>query len=333
MSERLQIIRGHIGHDISRPTISACPVSSLQTAYQPSSQYKFTLENPLLTQQQRSFFEENGYLIIPNLVPKEDLDKYRNRFDEICRGEVEVPGLIVMKDIASKDKALDQRVLNKIQNFAADDVLFQFCCHPNVVDYAKCFCGPNVLAQHTMLINKPPDTGNLTSRHPMHQDLHYFPFRPAERIVCAWTAMQKVDRENGCLVVVPGTHKGELMQHDYPRWEGGVNKMFHGILDYDPSMSRFHAEMNEGDTIFFHPILLHGSGVNKTNDFRKAISCHYSAAEVEYIDIDENHTQANIAKEVLERAEKVIGKEAVQSMAFKDIWKMTCRLVAGVETD
>ena len=50
-------------------------------------------------------------------------------------------------------------------------------------------------------------------------DLHYFPFRPADRIVCAWTAMERVHRQNGCLVVLPGTHKGELLQHEYPNWE------------------------------------------------------------------------------------------------------------------
>lgn len=61
--------------------------------------------------------------------------------------------------------------------------------------------------------------GTKSSRHPMHQDLHYFPFRPADRIVCAWTAMERVHRGNGCLVVVPGTHRGELMEHEYPDWK------------------------------------------------------------------------------------------------------------------
>ena len=31
--------------------------------------------------------------------------------------------------------------------------------------------------------------------------------------------MEKVNRQNGCLVVLPGTHKGELLRHDYPEWE------------------------------------------------------------------------------------------------------------------
>ena len=70
--------------------------------------------------------------------------------------------------------------------------------------------------------------GTKTSRHPMHQDLHYFPFRPAERIVCAWTAMEKVNRQNGCLVAVPGTHKGELLEHVYPEWE--VSTFLHKSL-------------------------------------------------------------------------------------------------------
>ena len=56
------------------------------------------------------------------------------------------------------------------------------------------------------------------------QDLHYFPFRPADRVVAAWTAMERIDSNNGCLVVQPGTHTGVLHQHHYPEWEGGVNK-------------------------------------------------------------------------------------------------------------
>lgn len=41
----------------------------------------------------------------------------------------------------------------------------------------------------------------------------YFPFRPAENIVASWTAMQHVDEENGCLYVLPGSHKGVMLKH------------------------------------------------------------------------------------------------------------------------
>lgn len=134
----------------------------------------------------------------------------------------------------------------------------------------------------------------------MHQDLHYFPFRPVDKIVCAWTAMEKVNRENGCLVVLPGTHAGTLQEHDYPEWEvgvrpftggswrthtaspsvtrlqGGVNKMYHGVRTYDPRHPRVHLEMEKGDTVFFHPLLIHGSGMNQTQGFRKVQSGSWS---------------------------------------------------------
>lgn len=70
--------------------------------------------------------------------------------------------------------------------------------------------------------------GKKTSRHPMHQDLHYFPFRPVDKIVCAWTAMERVNRQNGCLVVLPGTHAGTLREHDYPEWEVRVQSASSG---------------------------------------------------------------------------------------------------------
>lgn len=41
--------------------------------------------------------------------------------------------------------------------------------------------------------------------------------------MCAWTAMERITPANGCLIVLPGTHKGVLLQHDYPEWEVRIN--------------------------------------------------------------------------------------------------------------
>ncbi len=51
--------------------------------------------------------------------------------------------------------------------------------------------------------------------------------------------------------------------------QGGVNKMYHGIQTFDPNAERVHLEMWAGDTVFFHPLLIHGSGTNRTEGFRK----------------------------------------------------------------
>lgn len=45
--------------------------------------------------------------------------------------------------------------------------------------------------------------------------------------------------------------------------------MYHGIQDYDEAAAQVHVVMEKGDTVFFHPLLIHGSGVNKTKGFRK----------------------------------------------------------------
>ena len=160
------------------------------------------------------------------------------------------------------------------------------------------------------------------------QDLHYFPFRPADRIVCSWTAMEHVGKENGCLVVLAGSHAREegLRQHEYPEWEGGVNKMYHGVRDCDDAGRRTHLVMEKGDTVFFHPLLIHGSGMNKTNHFRKAISCHYADSDCYYIDV-RGTTQESIAKEV----EEVAKRKLNVTVPYEEIWHVKSRLVRGVE--
>lgn len=327
MAERLKTIFGHLNSDA---VISPSPASS-GAVHSGLQSFRYTLDNPVLSYEQRKFYEDNGYIVIRNLVPKEKLDVYRERFEQICRREVEIPGLTIMRDvaIARSEFVPGEQAVTKLQEFQNDDVLFGYCELPEIIKYVQTFTGKEVKAMHTMLINKPPDPGKKTSRHPLHQDLHYFPFRPADRVVCSWTAMQKVNRENGCLVVLPGTHKGELLQHDYPEWEGGVNKMYHGVRDFDPNAPRVHLPMDTGDTVFFHPLLIHGSGMNKTKGFRKSISCHYASADINFIDV-KGSIQDGVEKEVFEMVHKKLVARGVDptKLTMKDLWMFKSREVS-----
>nr|XP_002125844.1 phytanoyl-CoA dioxygenase, peroxisomal-like [Ciona intestinalis] len=316
---RIRVIDGHL---------KSKPVTSLHST--PPNGLKYTVDScHVLSMKEREFFEENGFFVVKGLVDQKDLDIYRERFKQICNGEIPKPaGLIVMKDvaIAKSEYMQGDSAITKIQDFHSDPVLFEYCSHEGILKYAEQFIGKDIMAMHTMLINKPPDPGSKSSRHPLHQDLHYFPFRPADRIVASWTAMEHVDRRNGCLVVLPGTHKGKLLQHQYPEWEGGVNKMYHGVRDFDENSPRVHLVMEPGDTVFFHPLLIHGSGMNTTNGFRKAISCHYASSHCEYIDV-KGTVQENIQKEVIEIARRRLGDDV--QFEFQDIWYMKGRLVHG----
>ncbi|XP_070558703.1 phytanoyl-CoA dioxygenase, peroxisomal-like [Ptychodera flava] len=326
---RLQVLRDHLKnratgqqYDITTSSTAAAVAANVGEPY--------VLGNSVLSPEQRKFYEENGFLVIKKLVSEDKLRQFKERFREICDKTVQVPGITIMRDvaIAKSEFVPGEQAITKIQDWASDPVMFEYCCLPEILQYVECFTGPNIRAMHTMLINKPPDPGTMSSRHPMHQDLHYFPFRPADRIVCSWTAMERVHRDNGCLVVLPGTHKGTLKQHDYPEWEGGVNKMYHGVRDYSPDHPRVHLEMEAGDTVFFHPILIHGSGTNRTTGFRKAISCHYASSDCYYIDV-RGTTQENIAKEVDDLVHKRYGQGV--EVSYQDLWKVKSRHVKGDE--
>lgn len=291
-----------------------------------SSKYTYTRDGSIWDDAKRSFYEENGFIVIRNLVPKKECDKYIERFKDIANGKVQVPGLTIQKDIAVKDQPRTENTVYKLQDLFLDEPLFQYCKYEPLLDHVQAVCGSNIVAIHTMLINKPPDSGLKTSRHPLHQDLLYFPCRPENSIVAAWTALEKVNRENGCLVALPGTHKGNLLEHDYPDWETGANALYHGVKKFNANDKRVYLEMNAGDTVFFHPLLIHGSGANRSSGYRKAISCHYaSSSDCTYVDVM-GTGQEKLAKEILDIAYRRAG---VRITDYAALWQFRSQLVRG----
>lgn len=228
---------------------------------------------------------KHGYVVAPGLLGQGDLDLWLERLDAIVHARVApAPGMLVMRDVMVAKGVVKPgtplEAIAKLQDYEQDPVLDSYTVHPSILDCVERFIGREVMTIHTMLINKPP---NVDGRHPLHQDLLYFPFRPASRIVASWTALERVTKENGCLVVVPGTHEGELLEHENPPDIEWLNAAYFGAKGVDDALGRrVHLEMEPGDTVFFHPVLLHGSGRNRTQGFRRAISAHYSALDVEW---------------------------------------------------
>uniref|UniRef100_A0A8D0WF07 Phytanoyl-CoA dioxygenase, peroxisomal n=1 Tax=Sus scrofa TaxID=9823 RepID=A0A8D0WF07_PIG len=321
---RLNTLLQHLGGS-SAGAVTAHPTSGA-AKFQPQ-QFQYTRDNNVLSLEQRQFYEENGFLVIKNLVSDADIERFRVQFERICREEVKPLGLMLMRDVSigKSEYVPCEKMVSKVQNFQEDKELFRYCTLPEVQKYPNSMEGHDMKSEHCKIVQKQPQVGKKTSRHPLHQDLHYFPFRPSNNIVCAWTAMEHIDRKNGCLVVFPGTHKGTLKPHDYPQWDGGVNLMFHGIQDYDKNNTRVYVTMEKGDTVFFHPLLIHGSGRNKTEGFRKAISCHFAASDCKYIDV-KGTSQEKIEKEIVDLTHKFYGLE---TGSLKNVWTWKGRLVKG----
>jgi phytanoyl-CoA hydroxylase len=238
-----------------------------------------------LSEAQLAEYDERGFLVLRGLFEEAELETWRKRFAQIVDGEVEpAEDMLVMRDVMVAKGAVapgcPAEAIAKIQDFHNDPVLFEgFAKHPKILDLAERFTGPDIKSIHTMLINKPP---GVDGRHPLHQDLLYFPFRPENDIVGISTALERCTRENGCLVVVPGSHKAGLLPHENPEWEW-LNLGYFGARGVDGS-ERVHVEMEPGDTILFHPLLLHGSGRNRTNGFRRMILVHCASARCRYLE-------------------------------------------------
>ena len=232
-----------------------------------------------LTSKQVADYNEFGYLIVPDLISTEALAGYEARFVDIALGKVLCePPMNVMRDVMVVKGAVEPETplhaVNKLTNFEDDPVMFGYTNEPGLLAVIRDLIGQDVYSISTNLFNKPP---GVDGRHPLHQDLRYFRIRPADKIVAAWTALGPTTRESGCLTAIPGSHKGQLLEHSDPDWEF-VNAGFYGI-DPPENAQRVYIELQPGETVFFHPLLIHGSGRNRSDHFRRALSSHYASAD------------------------------------------------------
>ncbi len=232
-----------------------------------------------LSSQQQEQYIEQGYLVLPGLIEEAALKRYNDRFESLVRGEQALPpGMKLMQDVmvvkGAVQPASELHAVNKLLCFEEDEVLFDFAQHPGLMSAVRSLIGEEIYSLSSNIFNKPP---GVDGKHPMHQDLRYFKIGPADKIVGVWTAMFPATRESGCLAVIPGSHTRGMLEHESPDWEF-VNHGFFGIEDLDLSQ-RQHVELQPGDTLLFHPLLIHGSGTNTSDHFRRAISIHCASAE------------------------------------------------------
>jgi len=231
-------------------------------------------------------------------------------------------------------KVTGEKEVTKIQDWQEDEVLFKYCKNKKIVKYVRAFLGESIRSIHTMLINKPPDLGKGTSEHPMHQDLLYFPIRPASKIVAAWTALEKITPENGCLTVIPGSHLKGLIPHEIQSQNVG----YQGVKNIQgKEQEKVYLHMEPGDTVFFHPCLIHGSGVNRSQGFRKAISCHYASGQETIFTKIPTHN-FGLLDEFFALTEKKLGPDFKLSQEeklslYNMAWRAKSRQVLGTSND
>jgi ectoine hydroxylase-related dioxygenase (phytanoyl-CoA dioxygenase family) len=111
---------------------------------------------------------------------------------------------------------------------------------------------------------------------PWHQDSYYFPFEPARPVLGVWLAISEANLRNGCLHVLPGSHREPIATHvDDQR--PNANYGYVEIVDHDMGDS-VAVPMDPGDLLLFDSHLMHRSTDNETDGVRAAMVFHYARA-------------------------------------------------------
>jgi phytanoyl-CoA hydroxylase len=237
---------------------------------------------PGLSAEQIEAYWRDGYVVARGLFSGDELAPWLARTRALASGAAPPPPhMKLVRDVMVAKGAFQpptpEHAICKLNFFENDPVLMGYARAPKLLDGVASLLGPQLLFVNSMVVTKPP---GVDGRHPLHQDLLYFGFRPGDAVLGTWTALEPVTRANGCLSLLPGSHRGELQPHEYPAWEY-VNAAFVGVRGVGAAEARVHVEMDPGDTLLFHSLLIHGSGTNRTEGFRRAISAHYARADAE----------------------------------------------------
>lgn len=131
--------------------------------------------------------------------------------------------------------------------------------------------GPDIDVFQTQFILKNPGAWG----QPWHQDSYYFRFDQQPQ-VGLWLAISEATLENGCLSVLPGSHKFPIQPHD-PDDRPGANQGYTVVRTADDAGS-MPVLMEPGDLLVFHSFLLHRSVDNLGNGRRTAMVYHYGRA-------------------------------------------------------
>ena len=207
----------------------------------------------MLTEEQKSFYDEQGYVLVPNLLTSDEAAAFRAEMHRIATDE------------GSSDATWDSVRGTGTSISHCHDVHFRsamvtrLLTDPRLISVAQDIIGPNVQLHHNKMFIKPPEKG---SPFPMHQDYPYFPHRD-HSMIAVILHFDDAPEAKGCLCVYPGSHKlGPLPA------EG---KDHHVSTEHFPIKGATAVEAKAGDAVFFHYLTVHGSGVNRSDEPRTTL--------------------------------------------------------------
>jgi ectoine hydroxylase-related dioxygenase (phytanoyl-CoA dioxygenase family) len=234
----------------------------------------------MLNQEQIEKFWRDGYLLAENAVSGEQLSRLQenihqwveeSRAHDTPFGEPTVDGR--PRFDMGEEHCAERPALRRVNNPSEISAHYKdVMCNSSMVDMVADLIGGNVKYHHCKINLKLPGSHTVVG---YHQDFSYTP-HTNDDILTVLLMLDDVTQENGCLMVVPGTHRGR----QYSLFDGATFTGFLALQEERALKSREVAVTGKaGDVCLMHTRLVHGSAPNGSDRPRGLFICVYTAAD------------------------------------------------------
>ncbi len=207
-----------------------------------------------LTEEQTAQYREEGYVFPIRVMEEAEAARYRRKLEEF---EAEQGGPL-SGALRNKSHLLFRWVDELMRNEA-------------VLDAVEDLIGGNILCWNTLFWIKEPHSEAFVS---WHQDLNYWGL-DTDDLITVWLALSPATLESGCMSVLPGSHKGELMPHqDEYRDNNMLTRGQEIAVEVDESQAAA-MPLAPGEVSIHNGRLAHSSSPNRSGDRRIGLSLHY----------------------------------------------------------
>lgn len=220
-----------------------------------------------VTTEQLSLFKEQGYLVLPGLFSQDDVQLLLDTFMGI-HANGRVPGYFEPSPAEEANGDVLKLYPRVMHPHRFNEVALRYLLDTRLAVILEDLFGEEPLAAQSMLYFKPAGGRGQA----LHQDNFYLKVEPGT-CLAAWIALDQVDRENGGLEVVPGTHAMDIF---CPEEADSTLSFTREYVPVPAGLQAVPIDMAPGDVLFFNGSLVHGSQPNRTKDrFRRSFICHY----------------------------------------------------------
>ena len=220
----------------------------------------------LLTEEQRSDYERDGYIVVRNLFSEEEI----GLLGKAARNDNEMD-----KSSSERDDGEGNAVRLALWNHPGDGIYGMFARCRKMVDRVEEILREEVYHYHSKMILKDAKVGGAWA---WHQDYGYWYQNGvlSPNLCSVMIAVDQATIENGCMQVIKGSHKLGRINHILSGDQAGAD--MERVEEAKKRLDLVHVTMEPGDALFFHSNTLHASDANESDHPRWAMICCYNAA-------------------------------------------------------